>query len=269
MLNPAPPTMAATKKTFVAIDDHIIHDAPESKSMQSSDQISSKIESKSDLVTYGSFASSQQKKPYTEYRNHNDYNSCDVNNGIISHSELNHLNRKQNENYKFTNYSTVWKKVKWPTIAVHLTFLVTFLMFPGIVSSIPSQYSFINKDSWMSVILITEFNLFDWVGRQFGIYFYFGFTSNTLWIGTLFRLFFLYPVFIAMYKQYVINDIIANVSVILLGLTNGYFCSLSFTFAGQCTSITEMEANGAIMSFGLVMGVFLGSSISTAISYIL
>lgn len=143
------------------------------------------------------------------------------------------------------------------------------MIFPGIVSSIPSEYSFIEKDEWMSVILITEFNLFDWIGRQFGVYFYFGFTSNTLWIGTICRLIFLYPVFVAMYQEYFINDIIANGCVILLGLTNGYFCSLAFTFASQCTNIHEMEANGAIMSFGLVMGVFLGSSISTAVSYIL
>ena len=122
----------------------------------------------------------------------------------------------------------------------------------------------------MPVILVFDYNFFDWFARQFiATKFTCGFKNNTLWIGAFVRIFFIFPIFIAMYKQYIINDIVSNISVILLGITNGYFCSLSFTFASKSVNINEMEASGSIMSFALVTGVFIGSSIATIFTYIL
>ena len=38
-----------------------------------------------------------------------------------------------------------------------MVFFATFLVFPGIISELPSSYSL--KNGWFAIILFTEFNL--------------------------------------------------------------------------------------------------------------
>merc|ERR1712154_209762 len=62
----------------------------------------------------------------------------------------------------------VLKKIRMLALALFLVFFITFLPFPGMLTSLQSQtYEWINRGTWMPVFLVLLFNCSDYVGRQF------------------------------------------------------------------------------------------------------
>ena len=163
-------------------------------------------------------------------------------------------------------FQIVWKKVQNPAIALFLMFSITFLIFPGLITGIDSQYSKISNGKWMPVILVTSFNIFDYIGRQFvASWTSFGFNENNLWVACAARIL-LYPLFIVLYKGYIVNDIITHIAVVVFAVTNGHFCCLSFIYAPKLVKQYEQETCAAIMSSALVSGIFVGSSIALVVT---
>ena len=74
-------------------------------------------------------------------------------------------------------------KIKWLMLAVFLNFLVTFLMFPGVI--LLGESPTLSK-SWYSVLVGYVFNWGDLLGRLLSqVYMVFG--PRTVWIGILLR----------------------------------------------------------------------------------
>ncbi|ETO11960.1 hypothetical protein RFI_25420 [Reticulomyxa filosa] len=193
-----------------------------------------------------------------------------------------------------TSYLLVFHKVKFIAVAVFLVLFITFLMFPGaswllcsektkatkkrhfyynihkgLVVGIQSQYSSVNDNDWMPVIMVTVYNLGDYFGRQFlASWTSFGFTPKTLWIGCIWR-FWMYPVFLIMYNGWWNNDIAACLIMFVFSASNGHFCCLCFIWANQIVEPFEKELTLNLMTFALVFGISVGSFMALAISELL
>lgn len=147
--------------------------------------------------------------------------------------------------------------------------MITFLIFPGLITGIDSQYDVINKNSWMPVILIAEFNVGDYIGRQFlASWTSFGFDHSNLWIPCISRII-LYPLFIILYKGIIVNEIVAHATMIVFSLTNGHFCCLAFIYTPSLVESHEQETCAAIMSSALVSGIFVGAACALIVSLFL
>jgi len=160
----------------------------------------------------------------------------------------------------------VLKKIRMLALAIFLCFFINFLPFPAMVTSLKSQYDWVNNGSTtaisMPVFLVLLYNCSDYVGRQFVA----GcttcsFSKRTLWIGCAWRIL-LYPLFIVLYKGVIENDWVAYGSTAVLGVTNGHFACLCFMWAPSLVNAREQELCGGIMSFSLVMGITAGSNIT-------
>eukprot|EP01084_Bolivina_argentea_P062608 114498_1 len=168
---------------------------------------------------------------------------------------------------KHASYKTVFNKIWRIALAVFLVFYVTLLAFPGLLVGIKSQYSVIEKNAWMPVILTTEYNCGDWAGRQFLVSWLrkVKWDQNLLWKACLLR-FILYPIFIILFLGYWRYDIIAYIATAVLSLSNGYFCCICFVEVPLLVKHNEQQICGAIMSFSLVLGITLGSYTALALS---
>ncbi|ETO17370.1 equilibrative nucleoside transporter (ENT8) [Reticulomyxa filosa] len=118
----------------------------------------------------------------------------------------------------------------------------------------------------MPVILVTLFNIGDYVGRQFvASWTSFKFTHQNLWVACLLRLLF-YPLFLAMFQGWWQNDIVAYIAMFVFSLTNGHFCCLCFIWINSLVETFEQELTANLMSFILVLGIFIGSYVALAVS---
>lgn len=148
-------------------------------------------------------------------------------------------------------------------------YFLTFLIFPGLITSIVSEYNAVNNASWMPVILITEYNIGDYVGRKYiASWTSLGLNHETLYIASCIR-FILYPLFIFLYKGYLISDIVAHLTMIIFAVSNGHLCCLAFIFAPQLVNDYEQQTCAAIMSSALVSGLFVGTASALLISLFL
>ena len=143
------------------------------------------------------------------------------------------------------------------------------LVYPGITAGIVSQYNILNNGSWMPIILVTEYNIGDYIGRLiFASRTSFGFNAKTLWIACALRIIF-YPIYVLIYKGVIINDIFTNIINLIFTITNGHFVCLSFIYAPQLVEPYEREICGAIMMCALVFGIFAGSGVGLLIGIVL
>jgi len=131
--------------------------------------------------------------------------------------------------FNHVKYMAVFGRISHLVLSIWLAMFVTFLWFPGMISSIPSQYALINADGdWMAIIMVTEFNVCDYVGRQF-------LSSRTprwlnernLWMCALLRIV-VYPLMILFYKRCWVSDWALHALVVGAALSNGWVASLSF-----------------------------------------
>ena len=158
-------------------------------------------------------------------------------------------------------YMGVFKKIKLLLLGLFLVFFVTFLPFPAYITSIKSQSSWINNSDIipMPVLQVLTYNIGDYFGRNYlASWTAFSFSKKTLWIGCAWRIV-IVPVFIAMYKNWIYNDVVAFISTFLLAVTNGHFCCLLFMWAPSCVNSKEQPLMGTMMSAALVSGITIGS----------
>ncbi|XP_060063704.1 equilibrative nucleoside transporter 3-like [Ylistrum balloti] len=162
----------------------------------------------------------------------------------------------------------------WPEgLAVFLTFTVSLSCFPAISSSIISQHK--DGSGWTGkyftvIVCFLLFNLGDCVGRVVG-----GFLQRPkisqpllLVIMSFVRVAFI-PLLMLCDAQprthlpvVFTSDVYPVVFISLLGLTNGYLCTLCMMYGPKKVLLKDAEFAGASMSVCTTVGLALGSLIS-------
>mmetsp|Transcript_1194 Transcript_1194/g.4218 ORF Transcript_1194/g.4218 Transcript_1194/m.4218 type:complete len:277 (-) Transcript_1194:1008-1838(-) len=157
------------------------------------------------------------------------------------------------------NQELVFYKI-WPfAIMLALVYTITLSIFPGAISEdVVSD----TLEDWYPVLLITTFNVFDFLGKLLpGIPMLVIKSIRALWILTLLRLLFI-PAFVLVSEGIIKSEAYAFILIALLGTTNGYVSSIVFMAAPNSVDDHEKESAGQQMVFflmaGLVAGAFSG-----------
>jgi len=160
-------------------------------------------------------------------------------------------------------YGRVFLKTRHLILSIWACCAVTFSWFPGVVTLIPSSFAELNDNGqWMAIIMILEFNVFDYVGRQFLCNVVPRWlTQHGLWKLALLRIV-TYPVFIVFARRWVQSDALLHCVMILSALSNGYVASLSFMWFPQNIKKNEQQIAASLMTLGLISGILSGSAVA-------
>lgn len=163
----------------------------------------------------------------------------------------------------------VYHKIKCLAFTVAFMFLVTFLIFPGLTVSLKPINKALDK-GWFGIVLITEFNVCDFIGRTLAGYGTFGFTPGNLWILSALRIL-TYPAFVLNYLGEIHGkagktDATVYALMGFLAVTNGFICTAGMMWAPQDCEDHEKEVAGNFMVFFLQGGIQVGSAAALAIT---
>ena len=157
------------------------------------------------------------------------------------------------------NQELVFYKI-WPfAIMLALVYTITLSIFPGAISEDVVSEAL---GDWYPVLLITTFNVFDFLGKLLPAISWLVIRSlRALWTVTLLRLLFI-PAFVLVSEGIITTEVYAFLLIALLGTTNGYVSSIVFMAAPNSVDDHEKESAGQQMVFflmtGLVAGAFCG-----------
>lgn len=121
--------------------------------------------------------------------------------------------------------------------------------------------------------IVFIFNVFDTIGRYGPNYV--KISLHQLKIHSFIRLllFLLFGIIVALqkygYLTGVISSIISLILMIVLGLSNGYYCSKCFYYAPQLVSDELKGKAASFTSFCLILGIFTGSMFANFLTQIL
>ena len=160
--------------------------------------------------------------------------------------------------------STVWWKIFVEAIIVFLTFVITFLVFPAV--ALNQTLPFTNKfptntaSDWNNAILATIFNLFDTIGRflpiMLSVY-----PKDKLYILLSCRCIFVVSFsVVSLYSRTWACNWFLIVNMVLFAFTNGYSSSLSMGFGPTNVADENKGIAGNLMSFHLIIGIFVGTA---------
>jgi len=166
-----------------------------------------------------------------------------------------------------TSYRQINHKIYKLGLNGVLVFIATFLPFPGLMVTLESEYKILGN-GWFAIVLITEFTVFDTIGRYAAGYSKLGLTKETLWLPILLR-FLLYPIFLLYYMRVYHDEILIFVANAVLALTNGFLFTIAMMLAPGQLLIHEKEVGGAIMSFYAQLGILSGCAGALAVSQLL
>jgi len=166
-----------------------------------------------------------------------------------------------------TSYRKINHKIYKLGLSGVLVFIATFLPFPGLVVTLESKYKILGN-GWFAIVLITEFTVFDTMGRYAAGYTKLGLTKEKLWLPIILR-FLLYPIFLLYYMRVYHNEIVIFVSNAVLALSNGFLFTIAMMLAPGQLLTHEREVGGAIMSFYAQLGILSGCASALAVSQLL
>jgi hypothetical protein len=139
-------------------------------------------------------------------------------------------------------------------------FFVTLALFPGLASEIPSSN---NYGSWMPVIIVTLFNVFDFVGRFITRWHWANrLRFKWLWTGSLARLVFIPLLILCVKPRWIDNDMIAFAIVSVFAFSVGYLGGISMMLGPQRVPEQYRERAGTLMICSLLLGLTAGASFS-------
>lgn len=166
-----------------------------------------------------------------------------------------------------TSYRKINKRIFKLGLSVVLVFFGTFLPFPGLIVTLESQYEFLG-DGWFAILLITEFTIFDTIGRYSAGYTKCGLTKERLWLPIFLR-FLLYPVFLLYYMRFYHNEWLIIGANAVLALSNGFIVTIAMMLAPGQLIMHEREVGGAIMGFYAQFGILSGCAGALLVNTIL
>jgi equilibrative nucleoside transporter 1/2/3 len=163
------------------------------------------------------------------------------------------------------SYKDLFKKI-WVFLGlVFLTYLITFIVFPGV--SIATEVSGLSY-SWFVVLLITTFNVFDVLGRQaVSVYML---SHRVLIFATFGRLLFVMTT-VMIAAQLPPPAIFSGawfifLNMALLAFTNGYYSTHHMIYGPSQVEGYLRDKAGSMMATALVAGIFVGSVLSLMFS---
>jgi len=166
-----------------------------------------------------------------------------------------------------TSYRKINHKIYKLGLSGVLVFVATFLPFPGLIVTLESQYKILGN-GWFAIVLITEFTVFDTIGRYTAGYTKLGLTKERLWLPIFLR-FLLYPIFLLYYMRLYHNEIVIFVANAVLALSNGFLFTIAMMLAPGQLLTSEREVGGAIMSFYSQLGILSGCAGALVVSQLL
>lgn len=154
----------------------------------------------------------------------------------------------------------VFHKVAFNEFLVFLLFFSTLLLWPPLVTEIPS-YNFpsLQESRWWSLLLLLLFAVLDCIGRILVPY-RCGLTSSNIYLPVIARLL-LIPLLVCSAKQmYFTNDLWSVLFVGILGFSNGYVGSLAVMMVSEVVTADEKGVAGSFTGFFLNLGLVFGAT---------
>ncbi|MDP2434881.1 MAG: hypothetical protein Q8P67_03995, partial [archaeon] len=165
------------------------------------------------------------------------------------------------------SYLAVFKKVWVEALEVFWVFFVTLTIFPGLTLQIPSQFG-PQFDAWFGILLIFDFQLFDYVGRTCPRWLEL-FSRKTLWLPVLLRTAFILLFLMCIPPMRIITiDGFPYLFMALFAWSNGYCGTLSMMYGPTRVADHEKETAGAIMSFALNLGIWAAVQFAVLVDYL-
>ncbi|WCJ30049.1 Nucleoside transporter family protein [Euphorbia peplus] len=150
----------------------------------------------------------------------------------------------------------VAKNIKWSVFGVVLIYVVTLSIFPGFIAE--NLESKLLRD-WYPVLLITVYNIADFVGKSLtAIYVMKSIKKTTS--GCIFRLLF-YPLFAACLNgpKWLRTEVPVVALTFMLGVTNGYLTSVIMILGPKSVPVAEAELAAIVLVVFLGLGLVSGS----------
>lgn len=150
----------------------------------------------------------------------------------------------------------VARTIKCPAFGIFAIYTVTLSIFPGFLAE--NLESSVFKD-WYPILLITIYNVADFVGKSFTALYVVKSTSKATW-GCVARLLF-YPLFTACLHgpKWLKCEVSIVFLTTMLGLTNGYLTSVIMILAPKSVPSSEAEIAAIVLAVSLGMGLVAGS----------
>ncbi|XP_044472111.1 equilibrative nucleotide transporter 8-like [Mangifera indica] len=153
----------------------------------------------------------------------------------------------------------LWKvarKIQWPAFGVLLIYIVTLSIFPGFIAE--NLESKLLQD-WYPVLLITVYNVSDFVGKSFTAIFVPKSVKRATW-ACIARVLF-YPLFAVCLHgpKWLRSEAPFLALTFMLGLTNGYVTSVLMILTPKLLPIAEAEIAAIVMILSLGIGLVGGS----------
>jgi equilibrative nucleoside transporter 1/2/3 len=154
------------------------------------------------------------------------------------------------------------QRVWWNELIVFLLFSTTLILWPALISEIPS-YSFptLNDTEWWPIILLFCFAVMDVTGR-FSSSHTMGFTALNIHIAVFARFAVFVPLIIACVKGWIQSDFLSVVIVSTFGFTSGYFGAMSIVLVDSLAPPEEKAIVGSITGFVLTFGLAVGAAVA-------
>ncbi|PRP72993.1 hypothetical protein PROFUN_14656 [Planoprotostelium fungivorum] len=140
------------------------------------------------------------------------------------------------------------EKIYLPALSVLYNYFVTLFLFPGLVSIIPSQR---DQWDWFPVILITCFNIGDFVGKSTPKCILDRWNDNMSYVGTFARTAFIILLFLCVKPRLFQHDGWPITFVILFAITNGFYGAKLMMIGPGKVEITSLV-------LGLTVGALCG-----------
>eukprot|EP01121_Diplochlamys_sp_Union-15-3_P003061 TRINITY_DN1289_c0_g1_i5.p1 TRINITY_DN1289_c0_g1~~TRINITY_DN1289_c0_g1_i5.p1 ORF type:complete len:454 (+),score=49.23 TRINITY_DN1289_c0_g1_i5:47-1363(+) len=165
--------------------------------------------------------------------------------------------RKQNE--QRINYTSIFRRIWQPLIAIWFNFFVTLTLFPGLIAEIDSDERKLQNNSWFTVILFSIFNISDVIGKF--LPFWKILPDTLIYIITYSRVIY-YPLYVLCIKPRVFQHYsIPVVITFFFGLSNGYAGCVLLSLGTLKVDVYERETASSILVFSLLLGLAAGGGV--------
>ncbi|EAR88244.1 equilibrative nucleoside transporter family protein (macronuclear) [Tetrahymena thermophila SB210] len=175
-------------------------------------------------------------------------------------SDYSSSNSNQNSQQFKTRLLACMKKVKFIAASIFLTYVITFMLFPG-VSIYQKQYSFIESFAWATLLMQFSYNIGDLSGKALSnLPFY---NSASMYILNISRCIFFFTFLMSARdpsNAFFGNDYFALINIFLFGLSNGVITGgLMQLGPKRGSNPDETNLISLILAFGLTFGISVGA----------
>jgi equilibrative nucleoside transporter 1/2/3 len=179
---------------------------------------------------------------------------------------LRNESRRRDSRVDWSKVRDAWRGVKQLTLTVAANYLLTLLIFPGLVVTQPS-FSDALDPGWFAVLLILAYNVCDYAFREVALLPKLRMhAKRAIFVFVASRIVFL-PLFIMGVHGLVHSPAYAILLTCLLGATNGWASVNAFMKAQEDVEKRLAEAAGYIMINGLIVGITAGVVLAIPLHY--